>query len=103
MGFPDSLPGLVIRYAFLWADDYDRGADEASKDRPCAIVLAAIRESDELMTIVAAITHAPPSPANLSDSLELPAKICQNLGFDDGRHWVRLDQLNRFVWPGYDL
>ena len=24
-------------------------------------------------------------------------------GLDDGRHWLRLDELNRFAWPGYDL
>jgi hypothetical protein len=27
----------------------------------------------------------------------------QNLRLDSGRHWLRLDELNRFAWPGYDL
>jgi hypothetical protein len=22
---------------------------------------------------------------------------------DSGRHWLRLDELNRFAWPGFDL
>ncbi len=25
------------------------------------------------------------------------------LGLDGRRHWLRLDELNRFIWPGYDL
>jgi len=29
--------------------------------------------------------------------------ICRTLGLDDGRHWLRFDELNRFLWPGYDL
>ena len=27
----------------------------------------------------------------------------RSLGLDSGRHWLRLDELNRFAWPGYDL
>jgi hypothetical protein len=22
---------------------------------------------------------------------------------DSGRHWLRVDELNRFAWPGFDL
>ena len=25
------------------------------------------------------------------------------LKLDGERHWLRLDELNRFTWPGYDL
>lgn len=25
------------------------------------------------------------------------------LNLDGERHWIRLDELNRFTWPGYDL
>lgn len=35
--------------------------------------------------------------------MELSAQICRSLGFDDGRHWLRFDELNDFIWPGYDL
>jgi hypothetical protein len=51
--------------------------------------------------LVAPITHAPPGDPN--DSLEIPAAVAQALGLDAGRHWLRLDELNRFSWPGYDL
>jgi hypothetical protein len=29
--------------------------------------------------------------------------VKQHLGLDDGRLWVVLDEVNQFVWPGYDL
>ncbi|MGK6315244.1 hypothetical protein [Neorhizobium sp. DT-125] len=103
MSFPEPKPGLVIRYAFLWSGEADRGTVEAAKDRPCAIVVAAYDKADAIHTIVAPVTHSPPAGSDLTASLEIPAAICRNLGFDDGRHWLRLDELNRFLWPGYDL
>jgi hypothetical protein len=51
--------------------------------------------------IVAPITHAPPD--DQSDSMEIPPAVCRSLGLDGQRHWLRLDELNRFAWPGYDL
>ena len=102
MTFPAAKPGLVIRYSFLWSHEKDAGAEEGSKDRPCAIVVAAPRrENGDITVIVAPITHAP--PADQSDSLEIPTAICRSLGLDGQRHWLRLDELNRFAWPGYDL
>ena len=102
MKFPAAKPGLVIRYSFLWSHEKDAGAEEGSKDRPCAMVVAAPRrENGDITVIVAPITHAP--PADQSDSLEIPTQICRLLGLDGQRHWLRLDELNRFAWPGYDL
>ena len=102
MIFPAAKPGLVIRYSFLWSHEKDAGAEEGSKDRPCAIVVAAPRrENGDITVIVAPITRAP--PADQSDSLEIPTQICRSLGLDGQRHWLRLDELNRFAWPGYDL
>ena len=102
MSFPAPRPGLVIRYSFLWSHEQDAGAEEASKDRPCAIVVAATSgETGEIRTIVAPITHRPPDEP--LDSIEIPPAVCSVLGLDVGRHWLRLDELNRFVWPGFDL
>ena len=102
MTIPDPRPGLVIRYSFLWSNEADAGAIEGAKDRPCAIVVALRREQDGgYQTIVAPVTHSP--PANNAKALEIPASVCRSLGLDDGRHWLRLDELNRFLWPGYDL
>ena len=102
MSFPAPRPGLVIRYSFLWSHEEDAGAEEAAKERPCAIVVAAPRDqSGDIRTIVTPITHAPPDDP--LDSIEIPPEVCRLLKLDDGRHWLRLDELNRFAWPGYDL
>lgn len=102
MNFPVPKPGLVIRYSFLWSHERDAGADEGAKDRPCAIIVAARRgDNGDIAVIVAPVTHAP--PADPLDSLEIPPAVCRSLGLDNERHWLRLDELNRFAWPGYDL
>ena len=102
MTIPAAKPGLVIRYSFLWSHEKDAGAEEGAKDRPCAIVVAAPRrENGDIMVIVAPVTHAPPDDP--SDSIEIPQAICRSLGLDGHRHWLRLDELNRFAWPGFDL
>lgn len=102
MSIPTPKPGLVIRYNFLWSSEHQQGTVEGSKDRPCAIVGAAPRdEHGHIRTIVAPITHS--APDDLETSLEIPAGICRSLGLDDGRHWLRFDELNSFLWPGYDL
>jgi hypothetical protein len=53
-------PNLVIRYAYLWHDDYRRGQEEGDKDRPCMIVLTAEDAAGETMVTVLPITHTPP-------------------------------------------
>ena len=40
MALPEPEPGLVISYA-SWHHEHQSGHDEARKDRPCVIVLAA--------------------------------------------------------------
>jgi hypothetical protein len=102
MNLPVPRPGLVIRYAFLWSHERDLGADEAAKDRPCAIVVAAPLDALGVQrVIVAPITHL--APQDPQTSLEIPPGDCRAIGLDDGRHWVRFDELNRFAWPGFDL
>jgi hypothetical protein len=93
---------LVIRYGFLWSHERASGLAEAAKERPCAIVLAAnIGVDGEVGVVVAPITHRP--PADPAASLEIPPAVCRTLGLDAGRHWLRLEELNRFAWPGFDL
>jgi len=102
MSLPVPKPGLVIRYSFLWSSEQAQGVVEGVKDRPCAIVVAARHDlSGNIQTIVAPITHRP--PGDPAASIEIPPRTCTNLGLDSGRHWLRLDELNRFAWPGYDL
>jgi hypothetical protein len=102
MSLPIPKPGLVIRYSFLWSNEIAKGAAESATDRPCAIVVAVRRDPNgEIDTVVAPITHRPPEDPTAS--IEIPAATCESLGLDSGRHWLRLDELNRFAWPGFDL
>jgi len=98
---PAPRVGLVIRYNFLWSHERDAGREEAAKDRPAAIVVAVGSATTGMRIIVAPITHAP--SADLADSLPLSPTVCAKLGPDDRPQWLRYDELNRFIWPGYDL
>ena len=102
MALPKPVPGLVIRYSYLWHSEYRQGRDEGQKDRPCAII-AAIRvdEDGDARVLVLPVTHNPPDHPDLA--VEIPAKVKQRLKLDDARSWVMLSEWNEFVWPGPDL
>jgi hypothetical protein len=101
VAFPAPVPGLVIRYSYLWASEHARGQEEGVKDRPCAVVLAAADETGGQIVTVLPISHTPPSNPLLA--VEIPATTKRRLGLDDDRSWVVLTEANRFVWPGPDL
>ena len=101
MALPDPVPGLVIRYSYLWAEEYGRGQEEGTKDRPCAVILVTTDVAGVRSVTVLPITHAPPSNSSLA--VEIPAATKRRLGLDDERSWVLLTEANRFIWPGPDL
>ena len=101
MALPAPVPGLVIRYSYLWASEHARGQEEGVKDRPCAVVLASINKAGRQTVTVLPISHTPPSNPLLA--VEIPAATKRRLGLDDARSWVVLTEANRFVWPGPDL
>ena len=101
MPLPKPVPGLVIRYSYLWREEHSRGQEEGVKDRPCAIVLAVANENGEEIVTVLPITHSPPKRGE--DAIEIPATTKRRLGLDDERSWVMLTEANRFIWPGPDL
>jgi hypothetical protein len=92
---------LVIRYSYLWHDEYLEGREEGAKDRPCAVVLATKSEEGRTIATVLPITHSTPKARELA--LEIPAVVQKRLGLDSARSWVVFGELNRFVWPGPDL
>jgi hypothetical protein len=98
---PEPVPGLVVRYSYLWSDEYERGQEEGVKDRPCAIVLMTTDEAGERVVLVLPVTHTPPSDPTLA--IEIPPTTKRRLGLDTGRSWVVLSEANRFRWPGPDL
>jgi hypothetical protein len=99
--FPEPKPGLVIRYAYLWASEADAGLEEGRKDRPCAVILIVADAENRRVVRVLPITHTPPRETD--DALEIPHPTKQRLGLDDARSWVVLTEANDFVWPGPDL
>lgn len=102
MALPDPQLGLVISYNYLWRDEHDAGRDEGSKSRPCVIVLALENRADgSILARVVPVTHSPPRVTEAA--LEVPPAVKRHLGLDDARSWVILDEVNEFVWPGFDL
>ena len=101
MPLPRPVPGLVIRYSYLWLEEHRRGREEGVKDRPCAIILATRSDDGDESVTVLPITHSQPNDPALA--LEVPPATKQRLGLDGERSWIVLSEANRFVWPGPDL
>lgn len=101
MPLPAPAPGLVIGYSYLWHDEHIYGAEEGRKDRPCAIVLAAIDDEGDTVVYVVPVTHSP--PPQHPHAVAIPASVKRRLGLDDAPSWIVISELNQFVWPGYDL
>jgi len=101
VALPKPVPGLVIRYAYLWRDEYRRGQEEGLKDRPCAVIVVTTGEAGDQAVTVLPVTHTPHSDPSLA--VEIPIGTKRRLGLDDARSWVVLSEANRFLWPGPDL
>ena len=101
MRLPAPVPGLVIRYSFLWHRETKAGKEEGSKDRPCAVLLATTTKDGSTVVTVLPVTHTPPLDERLA--VEIPAGTKTRLGLYDARSWIVLDEANRFQWPGPDL
>jgi len=101
MALPEPAPGLVICYSYLWHNEHRAGVEEGRKNRPCAIVIARKDEMGDTSVLVVPITHSKPDATR--NAVELPRKVRRRLGLDDELSWIITDEVNRFVWPGYDL
>ncbi|MGI8568722.1 MAG: hypothetical protein ACR2KT_06450 [Methylocella sp.] len=102
MALPKPIPGLVIRYSYLWYSEHLQGHDEGQKGRPCAIV-ATIREDESSDTRVLMLPLTPSPPVHASLAVEIPPKVKQRLQLDDARSWVVLSEWKEFIWSGPDL
>jgi hypothetical protein len=100
MALPTPAPGLVICYSYLWTSQHRAGRSEGRKDRPCAIIVATADEDGDTRVYVAPITHVRPDDPH---AVELPAAVRRRLGLDEAPSWVDTSEVNRFIWPGYDL
>ena len=101
MTLPQPVPGLVIRYAYLWSHEAAAGREEGGKDRPSAVLLTTRRRGGDIAVLALPITHV--SPADAALAVEIPAATRASLGLDAARSWIILSEANHFIWPGPDL
>jgi hypothetical protein len=101
VSLPDPVPGLVIRYSYLWRSEHLKGREEGQKDRPCAIVAAIRSERGATRVLVLPVTHT--APENPQLAVEIPLRVKQRLRLDAARSWVVISEWNAFAWPGPDL
>ncbi len=99
--FPQPIPGLVIRYSYLWKREADAGQIEGQKHRPCAIVVAVVQEDGEWVVTVAPITRK--RPRNPDQAVALSAATRRRLGLGNQPNWIMATEVNSFYWPGPDL
>jgi hypothetical protein len=92
---------MVIRYAYLWRREHERGLEEGSKDRPCVILLSVTDEAGETRVVVLPVTHTQPREAG--EAIEIPLRTKRRLDLDAEQSWIVLTEANRFTWPGPDL
>lgn len=100
MALPKPEPGLVISYAYLWRYEATKGLADSRKDRPAAIVAAVTDAAGDTVVYVAPITHVDPGDER---AILLTPSVKKRLGLDAAPSWIVTSELNRFVWPGYDL
>jgi hypothetical protein len=102
MPLPEPVPGLVIRYSYLWYAEHAVGREEGQKDRPCAII-ASIKheETGSTRVLVLPITHSQPERPEYA--IEIPPRVKARLGLDAERSWAVISEWNEFTWPGSDL
>ena len=98
---PGPQPGLVIRFSYLWREERNRGREEGSKDRPCAVVLAVTDTGGRKRVTVAPITHSKPAPKD--GAIAIPPETARRLGLDDIPQWIVTSEVNLFLWPGVDI
>ncbi len=101
MRAPKPVPGLVIRYAYLWRREYAAGEVEGRKDRPCTVVVAAPTMEGGTRVYVLPITHT--APTDPAAAIQIPFGVKRSLHLDEEASWIVLDEINDFLWPGYDV
>lgn len=65
------------------------------------VVIARRMVGDRTELMAVPITTQPPRQA--SDGFEVPPRVKAYLGLDAERCWIRVTELNRFLWPGPDV
>lgn len=102
MAKPDPQGGLVIRYDYLWLWEKERGQEQGTKDRPCALVVVVPpRGSRPLRALVCGITRNEPGPP--VEGTLIPSRVKAHLGLDPAvPSWEITSEVNLVEWddPG---
>jgi hypothetical protein len=64
-------------------------------------VLTAPSVANAVRVYVLPLTHTPPIEPTLV--VEIPPRVKAHLGLDELPSWIVLDEINDFIWPGFDL
>ncbi len=80
---PAPVPGLVIRYRYLWhtsSGEHLADREEGQKDRPCPIVatIPPAEDAGETGALALPVTHGP--PADAAPAVEIPARVKERCG-----------------------
>lgn len=100
MAFPEPKPGLVMRYDYLWSREAAAGRDQG-KDRPTCLVAASDSLTRPRYVVLLPITHTPPDADTIG--IEIPAKVKEAIGLDDGQSWIIVSEHNVDEWPNAGL
>ncbi len=102
MARPDPQGGLVIRYDYLWLWEKEKGREQGSKDRPCAIVVVVPPKGTKpLRAVICGITRD--QPERPDEGTLIPPKVKAHLGLDATvPSWAITSEANLVEWndPG---
>jgi len=81
---PQPVPGLIVSFSFLWAEEAERGLQEGQKDRPCVVLAAYDSEHGKGASLVPVTHTAPHDPTH---AIAVPAALKAMPGLDDAPAW----------------
>ncbi len=83
--------GLVLRYSYLWARQYDRREESGRKDRPACVQI--IVSGGEAGTIVAFFPIISQASSDAGSALEIPETEARRIGLALPA-WIIVDEWN---------
>ena len=86
----ESASGLVIRYNYLWAREYDRGEDAGRKARPVCVQILLRRGAATLVALFPISSRAPHADRT---ALEIPEIEARRVGLSLPS-WIVIDEWN---------
>jgi len=96
LSFEALRTGVVIRYAYLWARETERGDTEGRKFRPAAVGVRIPKPKGEDVLVLFPITSQEPVRGRFA--AEIPDTEKRRAGLDGAiRLWIVLDEYNQDV------